>query len=95
MAVRNRADMSTFYKCSFKEDQDTFYIYIYISIYRGCLVSYLVTQQLFSRIAKIYPRLPLDKQCTAITAQGGVDPNQSTGTWIHDCVIKAADGTGR
>jgi hypothetical protein len=59
------------------------------------LVSYLVTQQLFSRIAKIYPRLPLDKQCTAITAQGGVDPNQSTGTWIHDCVIKAADGTGR
>jgi hypothetical protein len=29
MAVRNRADMSTFYKCSFKEDQDTFYIYIY------------------------------------------------------------------
>lgn len=90
MAVRNRADMSAFYKCSFKEDQDTFYIYIW-----GCLVSYLVTQQLFSRIAKIYPRLPLDKQCTAITAQGGVDPNQSTGTWIHDCVIKAADGTGR
>lgn len=39
--------------------------------------------------------IPLDKQCTAITAQGGVDPNQSTGTWIHDCVIKAADGTGR
>ncbi|KAE8672229.1 Pectinesterase [Hibiscus syriacus] len=35
---------------------------------------------------------PMDGQFNAITAQGRTDPNQNTGTSIHDCNIMAADG---
>ncbi|KAJ0112470.1 hypothetical protein Patl1_00971 [Pistacia atlantica] len=39
----------------------------------------------------IYPRLPMSGQFNAITAQGRTDPNQNTGTSIHNCTIRAAD----
>ncbi|KAG6701339.1 hypothetical protein I3842_08G160800 [Carya illinoinensis] len=55
VAVRNGADLSTFY-----------------------------------RYCNIYPRLPLQGQFNAITAQDRTDPNQNTGTSIHNCSIKAA-----
>jgi pectinesterase len=39
----------------------------------------------------LYPRLPSTGQFNAITAQGRTDPNQNTGTSIHNATIKAAD----
>jgi pectinesterase len=39
----------------------------------------------------LYPRLPSTGQFNAITAQGRTDPNQNTGTSIHNTTIKAAD----
>ncbi|KAL5066993.1 hypothetical protein RYX36_017880 [Vicia faba] len=38
-----------------------------------------------------YPRLPSTGQFNAITAQGRTDPNQNTGTYIHNSTIKVAD----
>ncbi|KAK2965193.1 hypothetical protein RJ640_019948 [Escallonia rubra] len=39
----------------------------------------------------MYPRLPLDQQFNAITAQGRTDPGENTGISIQNCTIRAAD----
>ncbi|CAM8991318.1 unnamed protein product [Rhodiola kirilowii] len=96
VALRNGADLSTFYMCSFEAYQDTLYTHSLRQFYRECDV-YGTVDFIFGNAAvvlqecNLYPRLPMSGQFNAITAQGRTDPNQNTGTSIHNCVIRAAD----
>nr|XP_033517242.1 probable pectinesterase/pectinesterase inhibitor 20 isoform X2 [Nicotiana tomentosiformis] len=95
VAVRNGADLSTFYNCSFEGYQDTLYTHSMRQFYRECDI-YGTVDFIFGNAAvvfqncNIYPRLPLQGQFNPITAQGRTDINQNTGTSIHNCTIKAA-----
>lgn len=96
VALRSGADLSTFYRCSFEGYQDTLYTHSLRQFYRECDI-YGTVDFIFGNAAvvlqncNIYPRLPMSGQFNAITAQGRTDPNQNTGTSIHNCKIKAAD----
>ncbi|OIV90976.1 hypothetical protein TanjilG_16936 [Lupinus angustifolius] len=96
VALRNGADLSTFYSCSFEGYQDTLYTHSLRQFYRECDI-YGTVDFIFGNAAvvfqncNLYPRLPMSGQFNAITAQGRTDPNQNTGTSIHNCTIKAAD----
>ncbi|KAG2273014.1 hypothetical protein Bca52824_067569 [Brassica carinata] len=72
VAVRNSADMSAFYKCSFEGYQDTECdIYGTVDFIFGNAATVLQN-------CNIIPRLPLQGQFNTITAQGRSDPNQNT-----------------
>ncbi|KAK0601778.1 hypothetical protein LWI29_027331 [Acer saccharum] len=96
VAVRNGADLSTFYKCSFEGYQDTLYAHSLRQFYRDCDI-YGTVDFIFGNAAvvlqncNIYPRIPMENQFNAITAQGRTDPNQNTGISMHNCTIKPAD----
>lgn len=96
VAVRNGADLSAFYGCSFEAYQDTLYTHSLRQFYRECDI-YGTVDFIFGNAAvvfqncNLYPRLPMSGQFNAITAQGRTDPNQNTGTSIHNCTIRAAD----
>ena len=96
VAVRNGADLSTFYKCSFEGYQDTLYTHSLRQFYKECDI-YGTIDFIFGNAAvvfqdcNIYLRLPLHGQYNVITAQGKTDPNQNTGTSIHLCSIRAAE----
>ncbi|OIW12975.1 hypothetical protein TanjilG_15424 [Lupinus angustifolius] len=96
VALRNGADLSTFYSCSFEGYQDTLYTHSLRQFFRECDI-YGTVDFIFGNAAvvfqncNLYPRLPMSGQFNAITAQGRTDPNQNTGTSIHNCTIKASD----
>ncbi|XP_038974437.1 probable pectinesterase/pectinesterase inhibitor 41 [Phoenix dactylifera] len=95
VAVRNGADLSTFYSCSFEGYQDTLYTHSMRQFYRECDI-YGTVDYIFGNAAvvfqncNIYSRLPMQGQSNTITAQGRTDPNQNTGTTVQDCNIRAA-----
>ncbi|RDX89250.1 putative pectinesterase/pectinesterase inhibitor 7, partial [Mucuna pruriens] len=95
VAVRNGADLSTFYSCSFEGYQDTLYTHSLRQFYCECDI-YGTVDFIFGNAAvvfqtcNLYPRLPMSGQFNAITAQGRTDPNQNTGTSIQNATIKAA-----
>ncbi|QCD85784.1 pectinesterase [Vigna unguiculata] len=95
VAVRNNADLSTFYHCSFEGYQDTLYVHSLRQFYRECDI-YGTVDFIFGNAAvvfqscNIYARKPLPKQKNAVTAQGRTDPNQNTGISIQNCKIEAA-----
>ncbi|XP_050235744.1 probable pectinesterase/pectinesterase inhibitor 7 [Mercurialis annua] len=96
VALRSGADFSTFYSCSFEGYQDTLYTHSLRQFYSECDI-YGTVDFIFGNAAvvfqncNLYPRLPMSGQFNAITAQGRTDPNQNTGTSIHNCTIRAAD----
>jgi len=96
VALRNGADLSTFYSCSFEGYQDTLYVHSLRQFYRECDI-YGTVDFIFGNAAvvfqncNLYPRLPMANQFNAITAQGRIDPNQNTGISIENCTIRAAD----
>ncbi|OVA13431.1 Pectinesterase [Macleaya cordata] len=95
VAVRNGADLSTFYSCSFEGYQDTLYTHSFRQFYRECDI-YGTIDFIFGNAAvvfqncNIYSRLPMQGQFNTLTAQGRTDPNQNTGTSIQFCNILAA-----
>ncbi|XP_031484777.1 pectinesterase-like [Nymphaea colorata] len=95
VAVRNGADTSTFYQCSFEGYQDTLYTHSMRQFYRECDV-YGTVDFIFGNAAvvfqdsNLYARLPLPGQANMFTAQGRTDPNQNTGTSIINCSVLAA-----
>ncbi|KAE9598236.1 hypothetical protein Lal_00004199 [Lupinus albus] len=96
VAVRNGADMSTFYSCSFEGYQDTLYTHSLRQFYRECNI-YGTVDFIFGNAAvvlqscNLYPRLPMTQQFNAITAQGRSDPNQNTGISIQNATIKPSN----
>ncbi|KAK7284630.1 hypothetical protein RJT34_19379 [Clitoria ternatea] len=96
VAVRNGADLSTFYSCSFEGYQDTLYVHSLRQFYRECDIYGTVdfifgNAKVVFQSCNLHPRLPMSGQFNAITAQGRTDPNQDTGISIHNCTITAAD----
>lgn len=95
VAVRNGADLSAFYSCSFEGYQDTLYTHSLRQFYRDCDI-YGTIDFIFGNAAvvfqncNLYARLPLPNQTNAFTAQGRTDPNQNTGISIQNCRITAA-----
>ncbi|OIW08143.1 hypothetical protein TanjilG_06686 [Lupinus angustifolius] len=95
VAVRNNADLSVFYRCSFEGYQDTLYVHSLRQFYRECDI-YGTVDFIFGNAAvvfqkcNIYARKSLPNQKNAITAQGRNDPNQVTGISIQNCKIDAA-----
>ncbi|KAK7314024.1 hypothetical protein VNO77_39232 [Canavalia gladiata] len=95
VAVRNNADLSTFYRCSFEGYQDTLYVHSLRQFYRECDI-YGTVDFIFGNAAvvfqscNIYTRKPMPNQKNAVTAQGRTDPNQNTGISIQNCRIDAA-----
>ncbi|XP_031498269.1 pectinesterase-like [Nymphaea colorata] len=94
VAVRNGADLSTFYRCSFEGYQDTLYAHSLRQFYRECDI-YGTVDFIFGNAAvvfqncNLYARLPMSGQQNMFTAQGRTDPNQNTGTSIINCTISA------
>ncbi|XP_058077240.1 pectinesterase-like [Magnolia sinica] len=95
VALRNGADLSVFYSCSFEAYQDTLYTHSLRQFYRNCDI-YGTVDFIFGNAAvlfqncNIYPRLPMQGQTNVVTAQGRTDPNQNTGISIHNCKVIAA-----
>ncbi|XP_019092752.1 PREDICTED: probable pectinesterase/pectinesterase inhibitor 25 [Camelina sativa] len=95
VALRNNAESSSFYRCSFEGYRDTLYVHSMRQFYRECDI-YGTVDFIFGNAAaifqdcNIYARKPMAKQKNAITAHGRVDPNQNTGISIINCTIKAA-----
>ncbi|OVA13429.1 Pectinesterase [Macleaya cordata] len=95
VAVRNGADLSTFYNCSFEAYQDTLYTHSLRQFYRECDI-YGTVDFIFGNAAvvfqncNLYARLPMQGQSNMMTAQGRSDPNQNTGTSIQNCNILAS-----
>ncbi|GLT50537.1 hypothetical protein SLA2020_240180 [Shorea laevis] len=95
VAVRNSADFSTFYRCSFEGYQDTLYVHSLRQFYRDCDI-YGTVDFIFGNAAAVfqncnlYARKPLPYQKNAFTAQGRTDPYQNTGISIQNCTIEAA-----
>lgn len=95
VALQSGADFSTFYSCSFEGYQDTLYTHSLRQFYGDCN-AYGAVDFIFGNAAvvlqncNLYARLPLSGQTNAFTAHGRTDPNQNTGTSIHNCRIAAA-----
>ncbi|KAL9451103.1 hypothetical protein AB3S75_012786 [Citrus x aurantiifolia] len=95
VALRNNADLSSFYRCSFEGYQDTLYVHSLRQFYRECDI-YGTVDFIFGNAAavfqncNIYARKPMPNQKNAVTAQGRTDPNQNTGIAIQNCSIVAA-----
>ncbi|KAG0483481.1 hypothetical protein HPP92_011565 [Vanilla planifolia] len=85
VAVRNGADLSTFYLCSFEGYQDTLYAHSMRQFYRACDI-YGTVDYIFGNAAVA----PDQGQQNTVTAQGRTDPNQNTGTSIQDSKFRAA-----
>ncbi|CAI0551603.1 unnamed protein product [Linum tenue] len=96
VAVRNGADKSTFYSCSFEGYQDTLYAHSQRQFYRNCDI-YGTIDYIFGNAAavlqncNIYSRRPMDNQFNTVTAQGRTDQNQNTGTSVQNCAVLATE----
>ncbi|KAH0782988.1 hypothetical protein KY290_002586 [Solanum tuberosum] len=95
VALRNNADLSTFYRCRFEGYQDTLYVHSLRQFYRDCDI-YGTVDFIFGNAAAIFQncnlfaRKPMPDQKNIFTAQGRSDPNQNTGISIQNCTIQAA-----
>uniref|UniRef100_A0A803QLR5 Pectinesterase n=1 Tax=Cannabis sativa TaxID=3483 RepID=A0A803QLR5_CANSA len=92
VALRNTADHSTFYSCSFEGYQDTLYIHSHRQFYRDCDI-YGTVDFIFGNAtaiiqnSNIYVRKPLLGQSAVITAHGRTHPTQQSGISIHNSNI--------
>ena len=96
VAVRNGADFSAFYSCSFEGYQDTLYTHSFRQFYKdsdiyGTIDFILGNAAVVFQNCNLYARLPLPSQINAFTAQGRTDPNQNTGISIQNCTVTADD----
>ncbi|KAJ0987252.1 hypothetical protein J5N97_005608 [Dioscorea zingiberensis] len=95
VALRSGADLSVFYRCSFKGYQDTLYVYSQRQFYRNCDV-YGTIDFIFGDASavlqncNIYIRKPMSQQKNTVTAQARTDPNENTGIIIHNSAVTAA-----
>ncbi|CAN4108732.1 unnamed protein product [Withania somnifera] len=100
VALRNNADLSTFYRCRFEGYQDTLYTHSLRQFYRECDI-YGTIDFIFGNAAAIFQncnlfaRKPMPDQKNIFTAQGRSDPNQNTGISIQNCTIQAAPDLAR
>lgn len=95
VAMRNSADLSTFFRCSFDGYQDTLYVHSLRQFYRECDI-YGTVDFIFGNAAAVFQNCnllahkPMPDQKIAFTAQGRIDPNQNTGISIQNSTIGPA-----
>jgi len=95
VALRNNADLSAFFRCSFVGYQDTLYVHSMRQFFRECDI-YGTVDFIFGNAAVVfqncnmYARKPNENQKNIFTAQGREDPNQNTGIAIQRCKVTAA-----
>ncbi|XP_006828582.2 pectinesterase [Amborella trichopoda] len=94
VALRVNADVSAFYRCSFRGYQDTLYVHSLRQFYRECDI-YGTVDFIFGNAATVFQacniflRKPMKGQFNVITAQSRDDPNENTGISIQNCTIEA------
>ncbi|KAI4357603.1 hypothetical protein L6164_001541 [Bauhinia variegata] len=93
VALRSGSDHSVFYRCSFKGNQDTLYVYSQRQFYRDCVI-YGTVDFIFGDAAVVLQSCNIimrksDKRNT-VTAQGRTDPNENTGIIIHNSRISGS-----
>ncbi|MED6110947.1 hypothetical protein PIB30_047755 [Stylosanthes scabra] len=96
VAARVQADRAVFVNCRFEGYQDTLYAQTHRQFYRSCIISGTI-DFIFGDAAAVFQncimaiRKPMDNQQNIITAQGRIDPKQTTGIVLQKCTIKADD----
>ncbi|MED6188719.1 hypothetical protein PIB30_088608 [Stylosanthes scabra] len=94
VAARVQADRAVFVNCRFEGYQDTLYAQTHRQFYRSCIISGTI-DFIFGDAAAVFQncimliRKPMDNQQTIVTAQGRIDPKQTTGLVLQKCTIKA------
>ncbi|XP_054804508.1 putative pectinesterase/pectinesterase inhibitor 45 [Prosopis cineraria] len=96
VAARVQGDRAVFVNCRFEAFQDTLYALAHRQFYRSCVISGTV-DFIFGDAAAIFQncimniRKPLDNQQNIVTAQGRMDPRETTAIVLQGCQIKADD----
>ncbi|XP_028759981.1 probable pectinesterase/pectinesterase inhibitor 13 [Neltuma alba] len=96
VAARVQGDRAVFVNCRFEGYQDTLYALAHRQFYRSCVISGTV-DFIFGDAAAIFQncimniRKPLDNQQNIVTAQGRMDPRETTAIVLQSCQIKADD----
>ncbi|KAJ0987458.1 hypothetical protein J5N97_005814 [Dioscorea zingiberensis] len=92
VALRVQSDLSVFLYCRMEGYQDTLYAQTHRQFYRGCVISGTI-DFIFGDAAAVIQnsvlvvRRPLDNQQNIVTANGRVDPHETTGFVLHNCRI--------
>jgi pectin methylesterase-like acyl-CoA thioesterase len=96
VAARVQADRAVFANCRFEGYQDTLYTQAHRQFYRSCIIAGTI-DFIFGDAAVVFQncimtvRKPMDNQGNMVTAQGRMDKQQTTGTVLQKCQIKADD----
>ncbi|KAJ4829979.1 putative pectinesterase/pectinesterase inhibitor 36 [Turnera subulata] len=95
VALRVNADLSVFYRCSFKAYQDTLFVHSLRQFYRDCHI-YGTIDFIFGdapvvlQNCDIFIRRPMRHQANMITAQGRDSPHENTGICIQGSRVRAS-----
>ncbi|KAF2285109.1 hypothetical protein GH714_037917 [Hevea brasiliensis] len=93
VAVRVQADRAIFLNCRFEGYQDTLYAQTHRQYYRSCVVVGTI-DFIFGDAAAIFQnclilvRKPMENQQNIVTAQGRIDPHETTGIVLQNCRIE-------
>lgn len=93
VALRVQADRSIFVNCRFEGYQDTLYTQAHRQYYRSCVVVGTIDfifgdASAILQNCLILVRKPMANQQNIITAQGRIDPHETTGLVLQNCRIK-------
>ncbi|KDP33981.1 hypothetical protein JCGZ_07552 [Jatropha curcas] len=93
VAARVQADRTIFLNCRFEGYQDTLYVQTHRQYYRSCVIAGTI-DFIFGDAAAILQncqiviRKPLENQQNIVTAQGRIDPHETTGIVLQNCRIQ-------
>ncbi|KAJ3704862.1 hypothetical protein LUZ61_008567 [Rhynchospora tenuis] len=94
VALRVQSDKSIFLNCRMEGFQDTLYAHSLAQFYRSCVITGTI-DFLFGDATAVFQnciftvRRPLDNQQNIVTAQGRVNPHETTGFVLQKCKIVA------
>ncbi|KAJ9168114.1 hypothetical protein P3X46_019676 [Hevea brasiliensis] len=93
VAVRVQADRTIFLNCRFEGYQDTLYVQAHRQYYRSCVVVGTIDfifgdASAILQNCLILVRKPVENQQNIVTAQGRIDPHETTGIVLQNCRIE-------
>ncbi|KAF2304229.1 hypothetical protein GH714_028752 [Hevea brasiliensis] len=93
VAVRVQADRTIFLNCRFEGYQDTLYVQAHRQYYRSCVVVGTIDfifgdASAILQNCLILVRKPMENQQNIVTAQGRIDPHETTGIVLQNCRIE-------
>lgn len=92
VAVRVQSDRAIFLNCRFEGYQDTLYVQAHRQYYRNCVILGTIDFVFGDGTAilqncQLLLRKPMENQQNIVTAQGRIDPHETTGIVIQSCRI--------